>query len=125
MGIELAGHTDAREAGVGDQAQNFTATIFDHRQDAELARGAKAVGQEVERSRRPVAVCLQTARGGRALGCAASGMGVREPLHLICPATASNVVPPSRKTVPVSGIARTARTASGTRVVSETRARAA
>lgn len=39
----------ARNAGVGGQAQVLPAAIVDHRQNAELARGAGAVGQKVER----------------------------------------------------------------------------
>lgn len=47
--FQLTGDTGALDAGVGGQAQVLPAAIVDHRQNAELARGADEVGQKVER----------------------------------------------------------------------------
>ena len=43
IGVQLAGHPDARQRGIGHQRQAFPGEVVDHRQDAEPA----AVGERV------------------------------------------------------------------------------
>lgn len=46
--IQFAGGTSTRDAGIGGRAEVLPAAIFGHCQNAETARGAKAVGRKVE-----------------------------------------------------------------------------
>src|SRR5690606_15703 len=49
QGIQLTRNPCPRDAGIGDQAKVFAATIIVHRQNAELSAGPEGVRQEVQR----------------------------------------------------------------------------